>query len=226
MTDKDWLIPVCDKRKFLSGCAGAMIVSLLSYPVKMVCELLMLPKIVVLVGARCVLALLVALSLAYFAGNEDTGVQRTFAILTAFQFHTPFYMSRMLPNTIALVLTAIGLGAWKRKKSKMAVLILTVAAVVFRCDAIILVGLVGIHMIFAREIGLVEGILCGVQGILIGLVLSVSIDSVFWQRWLWPEGEVLWFNTILNKCVIMLIHLYYMDLTVKIVPDDVFGSYV
>jgi alpha-1,6-mannosyltransferase len=70
-----------------------------------------------------------------------------------------------------------------------------------RCDLLPWAGLVGLHMLAARQISLSRGLATGAAAALGSVALSVALDSLFWRRWLWPEGEVLWFNTAENRRV-------------------------
>lgn len=145
------------------------------------------------------LASLTALRNAAATKIDDTTGTWLF-ILTATQFHLPFYLTRLLPNTLATVLTTAGTAVWMQgKRPRMVLAILVCAAVVFRCDVIMMAGLVGLHLLATHQTTLVAGIATGIVAMAGGLASSILVDSWFWRRWLWPEGEVLYFNTILNK---------------------------
>lgn len=71
---------------------------------------------------------------------------------------------------------------------------------VFRCDVILLLAPVGLYLILDRQIRLVSGVVTGLATALAAAAASVAVDSVFWQRPVWPELSVLLFNTVDNRC--------------------------
>lgn len=126
--------------------------------------------------------------------------------------HVLFYASRTLPNTFALLLMLFGCSEWLRmdvrrsdardwspKHLFRAMLAFVPAVLWFRCDMVVLLGPILLAMLAsgAATLGqlLLNGGLIGVAA----LSLTVVVDSWFWRRWLWPEGEVLWFNTAQNR---------------------------
>ena len=70
---------------------------------------------------------------------------------------------------------------------------------VFRADMLLLSGIVGLQMLLSGSITLKQGLSWGTAAVCLSLAATIPFDSLFWGRWLWPEGEVFWFNTVQNK---------------------------
>ena len=133
-----------------------------------------------------------------------------FLLITASQFHIPYYMSRMLPNSFALGLITHAYTQWFYSKYHHTLILLVATTAIFRCDMLILLFTIGLTMLVQRKVTILQAIRIGILTGIISLVITVPLDSLLWiwaqsssqiRRFLlvWPEGEVLFFNTIENK---------------------------
>jgi alpha-1,6-mannosyltransferase len=127
---------------------------------------------------------------------------RFLVLLCCVQFHLPFYASRTLPNTFALCLVLRALAAYLEGDVRWTVLWMAPAGLVFRSELVLLAGpLLCEWLVSARERRRVLAQACGwgLVGTACVLPGSVLLDSLLWRRLLWPELEVLLFNTWENQ---------------------------
>ena len=165
---------------------------------------------------RMVLGLLSTFSLHRFHSvigkNFGNDVAVYASVLALAQFHLAFYASRPLPNIFAFVLTTFALSLWleDRKNLKinrsvldtLAVAIVSMVVAVFRCDNILLLAPLGVHVtlfrmtdIYDASLRIIANVMAMVTAILAFAYASISIDSKHWDKeFLWPEWEVLSFN--------------------------------
>lgn len=108
-------------------------------------------------------------------------------------------MSRPLPNIIALPFVMMAISSWLRRELCRFLIYAGTSIIIFRSELVILLGLLLIYDLFYKRITMKELLKMGIPTGVGLIALTVSVDSYFWQRPLWPELEVLWFNTILNK---------------------------
>ena len=83
------------------------------------------------------------------------------------------------------------------QRSRAGLVIFTVTGIIFRSEIAILLGTYTLFSLFRGRLKISDVIASGVVGLVIGLALTVPIDSFFWQRWpLWPELSGFWFNVM------------------------------
>ncbi|KAK9813092.1 hypothetical protein WJX72_008886 [[Myrmecia] bisecta] len=183
---------------------GAIVLAATASPFVFISQLLGCSKLAALYIVRGCLGLLSATCFLRLQraieAHFGRSVGSAFLVLTAVQFHLPYYMSRTLPNTFALALINLAYADLLRGCHPARIIaLLTFTSVVLRCDTLPLLGLVALYMLLTRQVTLAAGIAAGLLSGAASLALTVVVDSVLWGRWLWPEGSVLWFNTALNK---------------------------
>ena len=77
---------------------------------------------------------------------------------------------------------------------------LTVLGIVFRSELAILLATHTVYVFLQYRVTLSDIIYSGLQGVLIGLSLTVPVDSFFWQTFpAWPEFQSFYFNVVKGK---------------------------
>jgi len=112
-----------------------------------------------------------------------------------------FYASRPLPNIFALTLALIAASYWLRGNTGKFILASAFVILVFRGELALLLGTMLLMDLVVGRTGLLKTIGFGLLGLVVSLAVTISIDTWMWQKtdWLWPEGQVLYYNVILNK---------------------------
>jgi len=182
---------------------GPLLVSLLSFPLVSLLQLMDTSKFSAQIIVRACLGFLVLIGFRRYVravrlklGNS---VSRWTVLLTLSQFHFLFYATRPLPNIFALAIVLHSVADWLQSHHKRFIWTSACAIIVFRSELCALLGVLLLIELVSRRLGILQFLLHSVLAAIVFLGLTVGVDSIFWGRWLWPEGEVLWYNTFLNK---------------------------
>ncbi|GBC07104.1 hypothetical protein RclHR1_07250006 [Rhizophagus clarus] len=168
-------------------------------------------------------------------------ISNAFGILSACQFHTIFWASRTLPNMFAFPLIILAFSYWisaitsseSNKKLSSMIRYMTFTMIIFRFEVALLLVPITMLELWLGNLKLLDSLMAGMFTSLWSLGLSLSVDSYFWQEWMWPEGHVYYFNIVLGKSGewgILPFHAYFTSFLPRLLlislPLSVFSAFV
>ncbi|XP_043802734.1 probable Dol-P-Man:Man(7)GlcNAc(2)-PP-Dol alpha-1,6-mannosyltransferase [Apis laboriosa] len=182
---------------------GSIIVSGLASPLIAIINYMQINKFFAQYVVRATLGLLVIGTLKLYrdALQSIFGLQFTkwFVAITITQYHFMYYLSRTLPNIMTMPLVLLALYGWLKQSHIIFIWSSAAAIIIFRAELAMLLGLFLLYDIANKKLTILRLFKIAVPAGIFFLTLTIAIDSIFWKRLLWPEGEVFYFNTILNK---------------------------
>ncbi|XP_076007898.1 dol-P-Man:Man(7)GlcNAc(2)-PP-Dol alpha-1,6-mannosyltransferase [Genypterus blacodes] len=182
---------------------GPLFLSTVCSPVVFLTSLLDAPKFYTQLIVRACMGVCVIGSLWHMQKEArrqfGSTVAGLFCFMCASQFHLMFYSTRTLPNVFALPIVLVAFTSWMTQKYGRFISLSALVIIVFRSELCILMGLMLLMSLLSRKLGLLTLLYYAVPAGILSLSLTVAVDTFFWRRVLWPEGQVLWYNTILNK---------------------------
>ncbi|KAL0109610.1 hypothetical protein PUN28_014572 [Cardiocondyla obscurior] len=110
-----------------------------------------------------------------------------------------YYLSRPLPNIMAMPLVFVALFGWMRQSQVLFIWSSAAAIIIFRAELAVLLGLFLLYDLASQKLSIQRLLKIAVPAGVFFLALTVTTDSILWGRLIWPEAQVFYFNTILNK---------------------------
>jgi len=123
-----------------------------------------------------------------------------FLVITISQFHYLFYAGRFIPNTYAAILSNLVLASWIQRQYSRSIIFIAFCVVIFRFDTALFFGWLLLDAtLIRRMLPLSKVLLIGLPAGVAALLVTFTIDSIFWGRPIWPEFESFLFNVWQNR---------------------------